>query len=213
MLVEKTESAESTGSGGRQAESASKEAMLDVADRLFGAKGIAAVTLRDIARELGLTHASLYYHFPGGKEQLYVEVTRRSILKHGAAIAGMIAGRKGDLRGQLEGISTWVLSQPPVDLVRMALSDMPVLDQKEARMLMELMHSEMLQRVQGVLQSADERGEINCANPALVGSALLGMLESFHSIPEFAVRGSRVEMAGEMLDILLRGLGYRDALD
>jgi hypothetical protein len=37
------------------------------------------------------------------------------------------------------------------------------------------------------------------------------MLESFHSMPDFAVRESKPAMAKELIDILLRGLGYSGA--
>ena len=65
-----------------------------------------------------------------------------------------------------------------------------------------------LQDLQGQ-DLADEVGQIHCPNPALVGGALVGMLESFHSMPDFAVRESKPLMAKELIDILLRGLNYR----
>ena len=68
-------------------ESQPKERLLDVAERLFSSKGFAAVTLRDIAQALSLSHASLYYHFPGGKEELFIQVMKRNILRHGEALA------------------------------------------------------------------------------------------------------------------------------
>jgi AcrR family transcriptional regulator len=45
-----------------------------VAQQLFAARGYTSVTLKDIADRLGIKQASLYYHFPGGKEDLFVEV-------------------------------------------------------------------------------------------------------------------------------------------
>lgn len=38
--------------------------ILEVAARRFAADGVAATSLRDIADELGVTKAALYYHFP-----------------------------------------------------------------------------------------------------------------------------------------------------
>ena len=189
-------------------ESLSNDRLLDAAERLFMMKGFAAVTLRDIGQDLGLTHASLYYHFPGGKEELFVAVTKRNILRHGQALR-VAMGSEGDIRDRLYSAAEWFLSQPPIDLIRMAQSDMPALRKESAGMLMGLMYGQVLLPMQDVLQEADETGEIHCANPALVGSALIGMLESFHSMPPTAVRGSTTEMAKEMIDVLLRGLSYR----
>jgi AcrR family transcriptional regulator len=186
-----------------------REKLLDVAERLFSSRGFAAVTLRDIGRELSLSHASFYYHFPGGKEELFIEVMKRSILRHGEALSQRLALTGHDIRAALRSIAEWLSAQPPLDLIRMAQSDMPVLKPEDARRIMDLMHGQVLLRVQIALQEADEAGEIHCANPALVGGAFVGMVESFHSIPEFALRNSRLEMAHEMIDILLRGMEYR----
>lgn len=187
----------------------SHESLLKAAETLFSRKGYASVTLRDIATALGLRHASLYYHFPGGKEELFIEVMRYSIRRHGQALAEILGGTSKDIRTQIFGSATWFLSQPPLDLVRMYQSDMPSIDQEKARKLMEELQEEILLRLQLALQKADETGQIYCPNPALVSGALVGMLESFHSMPDFAVRGSKVAMAHELIEILLRGLEYR----
>ena len=62
--------------------SAARERVQATAERLFAERGYKAVTLRDIAQELGIRQASLYYHFPGGKEELYVTVTERGLQAH-----------------------------------------------------------------------------------------------------------------------------------
>ena len=48
--------------------SEARERVLDGAAKLFTERGYAAVTLRDIAAEVGIRHTSLYHHVPGGKE-------------------------------------------------------------------------------------------------------------------------------------------------
>jgi AcrR family transcriptional regulator len=47
-----------------------RQAILDAAERLFSARGIDGVAVRDLARELRLTPSSLYNHFPS-KQALY----------------------------------------------------------------------------------------------------------------------------------------------
>ncbi len=190
-------------------ESLSQDRLLKAAELLFSKRGFAAVTLRDITNSLGLTHAALYYHFPGGKEELFIAVTRQSILRHGQALASILEDACCDIRSQLHSVAEWFIAQPPLDLIRMSQSDMPVLKPEEARRLMDLMQGEILLRLQLALHKADEDNFIRCENPALVGGALVGMIESFHSMPEFAVRKSRTDMAKEMIDIVLRGLEYR----
>lgn len=48
--------------------------ILESATELFSRSGTAAVSLREIAQHAGLTHAGLLRHFPGGKEQLVLDV-------------------------------------------------------------------------------------------------------------------------------------------
>ncbi|WP_052665248.1 TetR family transcriptional regulator [Nitriliruptor alkaliphilus] len=45
--------------------------ILEVARRRFAADGVAATSLRDIAEELGVTKAALYYHFPRKADLLH----------------------------------------------------------------------------------------------------------------------------------------------
>jgi hypothetical protein len=136
---------------------------------------------------------------------------RYNIRRHGRALAEILDGAEGDIRAQLFGSADWFLSQPPLDLVRLYQSDMPAIDQGQARRLMEELQKEILLPIQFALQRAEENGGIRCPDPALVGGALVGMLESFHSMPDFAVRESKPAMAKELIDILLRGLGYSGA--
>ena len=50
-----------------------KESIIEVAQRLFGIFGLEKISMREIASELGLSKASLYYYFPD-KESLYIAV-------------------------------------------------------------------------------------------------------------------------------------------
>src|SRR5690348_6377925 len=93
-----------------------REQILKVAEELFSKRGFAAVTLRDIAAAVGMRHASLYYYAPGGKEALFVEVMRRSFHRHREGMAQAIADAGDDFSDQMNAVSTWIISQPPMDL-------------------------------------------------------------------------------------------------
>jgi AcrR family transcriptional regulator len=75
--------------------SESRERVLQQAEHLFSERGYAAVTLRDIAAGLGIRQASLYHHVPGGKEQLYVEVTERNLRRIRMGCARNSGRRRG----------------------------------------------------------------------------------------------------------------------
>src|SRR2546423_11907767 len=52
------------------------ERALDVAERLVQTGGFSSFSYADIATELGITKASLHYHFPGKAELGHALVTR-----------------------------------------------------------------------------------------------------------------------------------------
>ena len=54
-----------------------RERMLESATRLFMAQGYAATGLKQIIEEGDAPRGSLYFHFPGGKEELAVAVVER----------------------------------------------------------------------------------------------------------------------------------------
>ena len=59
-------------------ESDTKEQILDAAEQIFGAKGFAGTSLRDITRKAGVNLAAVNYHF-GSKEGLLRAVLDRRI--------------------------------------------------------------------------------------------------------------------------------------
>lgn len=54
-----------------------KETIYLTAIKLFAAKGYSAVSMRDIAKKVGITAASIYNHYPG-KEALLDEISERT---------------------------------------------------------------------------------------------------------------------------------------
>jgi len=55
------------------------ERILDASEALFAVRGLAGTAVRDIAREVGLTPASLYNHFEG-KQAIYDAVLERGVM-------------------------------------------------------------------------------------------------------------------------------------
>ena len=184
--------------------------ILDAADILFSTKGIDAVTLKDIARPLGLTHAALYYHFPGGKEELFIQVMERNIRRHGAGLDAALKSEPASFRGRLRAAAAWLLSQPPMDLIRMAENDLKALDPGAARALSQLIYSLILLRLQREFAQAAEAGVICPCDPGLLAGGVFGMVESLHSVPVTEVGRPRLEMENDLIDVILKGIEYRE---
>ncbi|QBD75100.1 TetR/AcrR family transcriptional regulator [Ktedonosporobacter rubrisoli] len=183
-----------------------RERVLDGAEKLFAQRGYRAVTLRDIASSVGVHHTTLYYHIPGGKEQLFMEVIERNFRRHQQGLREAIAQAAPDLLASLYAIADWLLSQPPMDLVRLIYSDMPALDPVHTQRITEVAYSSMLAPIESALRSGYERGEIGQHDFAHVAGAVLGMVESIYAIPGPITTVARQEIAREILDILVAGL-------
>jgi AcrR family transcriptional regulator len=192
--------------------SAARTRILDEAEAQFSAKGFTAVTLRDIAVPLGLNHSSLYHHFPGGKEELYVEVMVRNIRRHGEGLAAAMAASDGSLRGKLRGVAAWLLSQPPMDLNRMAEADLKALSPESAAKLSALLYDLVIRTVQEAFEEAVRAGEVGACDPGLLAGGMIGLIEGLHPAPEAEVGRKRVDMAKDFIDIILKGIDYEGNL-
>lgn len=190
--------------------SEARERILDAAEELFSNRGFQAVTLRDIASPLGLKHSSLYHHFPGGKEALFAEVLERNIKRHGSGLASAIASSDGSLRGKLRGVAAWLLSQPPMDLLRMVESDLKALPRETADRIAALVYAEIIRRIQAAFEEALASGEVGGCDPGLMAGSMLGFFESLHTAPERDVRRKRLDMANDLIEIVLKGIDYRE---
>jgi AcrR family transcriptional regulator len=78
-----------------------REALLDAAARLFGSRGYAATSTRDIAAEVGILAGSIYYHFPS-KEALALAVHERGVNSILSAVQAAIADGSQEPWARLE---------------------------------------------------------------------------------------------------------------
>ena len=85
-----------------------EEAILDATNRLLGDKGYEAMSMDDIAAEVGIAKGSLYKHFES-KEALAGAVMVRLLEQTRAALAAIPSDRPAIER--LEALLRWTLSQ------------------------------------------------------------------------------------------------------
>jgi AcrR family transcriptional regulator len=183
---------------------AARERVLTAAEQLFSARGYAAVTLRDIADALGIKQASLYYHVPGGKEALFVEVMLRGMERHRAGLETALRAGGADLRDQLRAAARWLLSQPPMNFGRMMQSDMPAITADHAERLRAAANRALLAPLEAAFEAAavvDTR-----AHAVYLAGAFLAIIETIHGLPEAFSPTPRIEMADYLIDVLVRGL-------
>ncbi len=184
----------------------SREHVLCTAQRLFNERGYTSVTLRDIADVLGIRQASLYYHVPGGKEALFIEVSERSFQRHRAGLEAAIREAGTEWREQLRGAVGWLLSHDVPDLGRMTNSDMPAIGEAYARRLMQLAFESLLLPIAGIFQRAYESGECRSNEATLLAGAFISVIASIRHLPDRFARQSKPKMADTLIDVFLHGL-------
>lgn len=186
----------------------SREQLLQLAEALFSERGYTAVTLRDIAEAFDVRQAALYYHFPDGKEQLFVEVIKRSFVRHQQGLKQAISQAEPHLSNQLIGMANWLLSRPPLDMTRLARSDLPALSQEHAQSLYELGNASLVEPIQQVLTQAYERGEIRLVDSKLMATVFLSLIDTVHDMHRYKNIPKQV-LAQDVIDILLDGMRRR----
>jgi len=187
----------------------SRERILHTAEHLFNERGYASVTLRDIADALGIRQASLYYHFPGGKEALFVEVCEKSLDRHRTGLEEAIRGASSEPRDQLRAAACFILSQSVPDMGRMAHSDMPEIAEEHAQRLMQMAFDSLLRPIAGIFQRAYDSGLSHSPETILLAGAFISVIASIHHLPAQFTRQPRSAMADTLIDVFLYGLTSR----
>lgn len=181
-----------------------RERVLQIAERLFSQRGYTAVTLRDIANELHMKPASLYNHAPGGKKELFIAITERSLARHRAGIAEALAQAAPNIRAQFEAVGRWILSQPPTNLQRMEHSDMPEIAKEEAERLSWLAYQSLLEPLLRTVVAAVERGEIAAERASMLPGTFFVGIEGLRGLEQRTGMTEEQMMMG-VIDIVLDG--------
>ena len=190
----------------RGAISHAKQRVLDAAEELFMRRGYNAITLRDIAAELGMRQASLYYHFPDGKEQLYAEMVEQVLQRYHDGMMAAIDSAGPDVAAQLQAIASWFVSQPPINLSSMMHADMPALSAGRAEHLAQVAYRCMFSPLRKVFIEGNARGETRYVNPNVLAGSFLAIMDGMAFSGDPPAAPARTEMIDDIVSVLLNGL-------
>jgi len=188
-----------------------QQRILDGAEQLFIARGYAAITLRDIAEHLGMHQASLDYHFPAGKEDLFVAMATRVFERHQAGIQQAIEAAGDEFATQLRAVADWFASQPPINLLGMIHADMPALSPAQAEQLAQVAYQSLFAPLCQMFRGAETNDEIRLVNPDLLAGCFLSLMEGLHHGEHRVGAPPRQMIVNEIVTLLLDGLRPRFA--
>ncbi len=87
---------------------------IDAADALLHQRGYLGVSMDEIAKLVGVRKASLYHHFPEGKDEIILEIANRSTTEVALMFAQALEFNNG-IRAKLEQIARAILGQRQQD--------------------------------------------------------------------------------------------------
>jgi TetR/AcrR family transcriptional regulator, cholesterol catabolism regulator len=195
---------------------ARKQALLSAAASVFRDKGFQAVRMDDVAEELGVDRATLYYYF-GNKQQLFREVIHEA-LEANLATAQRIAASDQPPADKLrellvELIGSYERHYPLLFVyVQEDMRKIPVDDSPQSQRLLEL-GTEYDEAVKQIIQEGIDAGEFAPQNPTLTAYFILGAANWTHRWfdPSGGLSGEEVGalLADHFLDGILIGAARR----
>lgn len=178
---------------------------MDAAEQLFTARGYTAVTLKHLANKLGMKQASLYYHFPQGKEDLYVEVMLRHLEHRRDVLVRLISEAEPTLRGCLLEVGGWLIQQLPLHAGRMFVSDLPELSPDNAAQLEASIYRCVFTPIESIfIQYKHQIKTQYQGNLGFIGGTFLCSLESLYTFKQYGSKTDE-ELVGDLVDLLLAG--------
>lgn len=187
---------------------ATHTAILDAADALFTQHGYKAVSLRDIARGVGVKHTAIYY-YAKNKEALYIQVVERRFAQHQAAMTTALAEAEDDLRAQLRAVADWLLTQTPTNMSHMLQSDFAALAPEHADRLGQALFTALTAPLEQTLRQAQARGLIRTDDPAFVAISFVALMQTVSATQFQRVRTQHDRIIENTIDLFLNGLLVR----
>jgi len=187
-----------------------RQRVLDVAELLFMERGYDAIALRDIANALGMKQASLYYHFPQGKEELYVAVAERAFARHYAGMAAALAAHDA-IDAKLSAVAAWFENQPRMSLMGMVHADLPALHPENAESVVQAAYLGLYRPLVETFAQAQANNEIGPMNPNLLAGAFLALLDGLSVGAAMRSARPRAELAADLIGLFLNGARARSS--
>lgn len=178
------------------------ERVAEVAGGLFLRRGYAAVSLSQIAAELGMKAGSLYHHCAGGKAELYVRSLEHTLRDYRATLEGI--GEAAEFPDAIYEMATWMLIQPPIDVRRIVEVDLPAVQEGApalAHGVVAAIHDSVFGPLKRAFDRADEAGLLHEAvDTGVAAAAAVALVDGLG-----AAHTPNGQTADEQTMLLVRG--------
>lgn len=152
-----------------------KERVIQEARRLYLAGGYSYLNLDTIARTLNITRPALYFHFPGGKEQLLQGVIEAVATE----VVGQLratAAEGSTAREKFKNIMRFVASTPLIDVKEMCQAELENLS-LETRRKMQGVFQQVSQVITAIIEDGITGGELRRVDPNIAVFSFIGLCQ------------------------------------
>jgi AcrR family transcriptional regulator len=191
-----------------------KKRVIEEAKRLYLTGGYTHLSMDKIAEILGLKRPTLYYHFPGGKEQLLVETIK--VFTTELITVWKNAIETGhSTRSRLRNILGTVTDYPLPENKRTILIELWQLGE-EVKTVVKESTAQIFKILSAVFEEGIEKAEIRAVEVELAIESFLGLCDQIENMtvikqnfPELSPILNKFELTvliDEMLEMWLRGM-------
>lgn len=185
---------------------ATRERLRQVALKLFVARGVDAVAVRDITTAADVRAGTLYVHWPS-KDALIEDLFQAGFTGYGDRIAAVVAAA-GPFRSKLEGLVQLICAIHDEDETLFAFL---LLTQHRNLAGVPDDGAHPVRLIHDAIAAALEAGELPHGDPVLLTASFLGTLVHAATFRLYAWTGrSMTEMAPELTLICRRALGLQE---
>jgi AcrR family transcriptional regulator len=190
---------------------------MDVAEARLAEFGYLGVSLEEVAKEVGVSKPALYYHFPGGKEQLFVEIAHRALTLMRESLERAMSGL-GSGAEKLHAAARWLMEEHERGRPMGELRDVVKFVAEEHRAgLAQGFYTSLFGPIRRAIAEAVESGEFHENDPDFLTWSFLGLALGMMDVGDGPgeVSGSErpgppaipgaVETSGRMVDLFLEG--------
>lgn len=179
---------------------AREDAIIEAVNRLLAEKGFDAMTVDEVAAEVGIAKASLYKHFPSKEDLAAAAMTR--VMQRACAFLAELAGQEGSALDKLRTVARWTMELQ-------LRGEMPSLPSENSSLRATLTQHkpyvdglmEVSDRLGGWITAAQADGGLN---PALPPLAVLYTLYARACDPVLGfLKGSGLYDDAQILDMVL----------
>lgn len=175
---------------------------LECAHDLLHERGVHGFTMDDVAAGIGVRKASLYHHFPGGKEALIVELALRTLDGLDTRLHAALHGQSTTAQ-RLRAVIDWHRGGPQGTQARLREIAATLPGPHQHRVLQALI-TQLFTPIEQVFLDGQARGELRPHDARRMGVAFLAVLSG---LDETGMPPQSDAEVTAVLTLFLRGLG------